>query len=364
MKRVITSLSLLLLLLCGAYAQDISQYEYWTDDDYASRSVVSSSGGDVSFDVSTASLSDGIHFLNFRAKRSDDVWGHYYRYLYYIPTLKSEDVGTQRVEYWLDDDFAGVKSETPSSGNLSLSIDISALKPGVHYFNCTPISSTGERGNGERCLFYVPLSQDQTSVSAIKGYEYWLDDDYAAKTVSHSGDGSSPLAISIDGLTSGVHYFNCRAFNERGEYGCPVRKMFYIARNEHATADELMEYECWIDDDTSNKTTGTAIMKDYVVSMDISALELGEHTFNFKAKNVLDQWTDLYTESFTVYIPGDVNGDGVVTLADAVAVVNYVLNNVSNDVIEKRGDMNGDGKITITDAVAIVNIIQNEGKPE
>lgn len=44
MKRVITSLSLLLLLLCGATAQSISQYEYWTDDDYASRTVGSATG--------------------------------------------------------------------------------------------------------------------------------------------------------------------------------------------------------------------------------------------------------------------------------------------------------------------------------
>ena len=130
MKRVITSLSLLLLLLCGAYAQDISQYEYWTDDDYASRSVVSSSGGSISLDVSTASLSAGIHFLNFRAYRSDGVWGNFYRYLYYIPTLKGSDAGNLRVEYWLDDDLAGVKSETAGSGSLSLSIDVSALTPG------------------------------------------------------------------------------------------------------------------------------------------------------------------------------------------------------------------------------------------
>ena len=109
MKRVITSLSLLLLLLCGAYAQDISQYEYWTDDDYANRSVVSSSGGNVSFDVSTSSLSAGIHFLNFRAKRNDEVWGNFYRYLYYIPTTpNSADAGNLRVEYWLDDELTGV----------------------------------------------------------------------------------------------------------------------------------------------------------------------------------------------------------------------------------------------------------------
>lgn len=372
MKRVITSLSLLLLLLCGAYAQDISQYEYWTDDDYASRSVVSSSGGSISLDVSTASLSAGIHFLNFRAYRSDGVWGNFYRYLYYIPTLKGSDAGNLRVEYWLDDDLAGVKSETAGSGSLSLSIDISALKPGVHYFNCTPISATGERGNSERYLFYVPLPQDQTSVSPIKGYEYWLDDNYAAKTVSYSGGGSSTLAISIDGLTSGVHYFNCRAFNERGEYGCPVRKMFYIpqtkvnnnasiasaeywldddyaskvtvtgnntqqtfsidisglgsgvhyfnyrakdnegvwgnftrqmfyiAQKNASSTGGIAEYEYWLDDDVAHKVTGTDSKTEYVFSIDISGLAEGTHTFNFRAKNLLEQWGEQFIEQFVI----------------------------------------------------------------
>lgn len=433
MKRVITSLSLLLLLLCGAYAQDISQYEYWTDDDYASRSVVSSSGGSISLDVSTASLSAGIHFLNFRAYRSDGVWGNYYRYLYYIPTLESSEVGgIVNVEYWLDDDMTELKSETAVSGNLSLAIDISALKPGVHYFNCTPISSTGERGNSERYLFYVPLSQDQTSISAIKGYEYWLDDNFASKVVSQSAGTNDLLAISIDGLTSGVHYFNCRAFNERGEYGCPVRKMFYIpqvvsatnasiasseywidddydnkvtiegsdsqyaftidisqlasgvhyfnyrarddigrwggmirqmfyiAQTESTSVGTIVEYEYWLDDDVDNKVTGTDSKQEYVFNIDVSELEIGKHTFNFKAKNVLEKWGDIFSETFALgMIPGDANGDGEVNVSDIVEIVNDIMGKTSAKFVRVAADVNEDGEVNVTDIVKVVSIIMS-----
>jgi hypothetical protein len=57
---------------------------------------------------------------------------------------------------------------------------------------------------------------------------------------------------------------------------------------------------------------------------------------------------------------GDANGDGCVTFADAVAVVNYILGNPSVSFNIAKADVNGDTKVTITDAVGIVNIILNQ----
>ena len=372
MKRVITCLSLLLWWLCGAVAQDISQYEYWTDDDYASRSVVNSSGGNISMQVSTEQLSAGVHYFNFRACRSDGVWGNFYRYLYYIPTLGSQDAGGVNVEYWLDDDLAGVKTQSAAGGSMSLALDISSLSPGVHYFNCTPVSATGERGSSERYMFYIPLTFEQNATSPLKGYEYWLDDDYSAKQTGTSNVSNPMLTIDISSLKSGVHYFNFRAYNERGEYGNPVREMFYIpqanpninatlskaeywldddyaskvtvetsnteqaytidishlgpgvhyfnyrafdnegnpgswirelfylAHAEQTAASDKIDYEYWIDDNTANKVTGSGTGSEYMFSIDVAGLAPGKHTFNFRAKNVLDQWGELFMQEFVI----------------------------------------------------------------
>ncbi|MBO4801257.1 MAG: C10 family peptidase [Bacteroidaceae bacterium] len=59
----------------------------------------------------------------------------------------------------------------------------------------------------------------------------------------------------------------------------------------------------------------------------------------------------------TSVLMGDVNGDGHVSITDAVYVVNYVLQQPADDFCEEAADLNGDGKITITDAVQIINII-------
>lgn len=64
---------------------------------------------------------------------------------------------------------------------------------------------------------------------------------------------------------------------------------------------------------------------------------------------------------FTSLLKGDANGDGKVTITDAVAVVNYILGNASTGFVKAAADVNQDGNITITDAVGVVNIILNSG---
>ncbi len=54
-------------------------------------------------------------------------------------------------------------------------------------------------------------------------------------------------------------------------------------------------------------------------------------------------------------IMGDANGDGLVTVADANAVVNNFLGTSSADIDVEAADVNEDGEITVSDANAIVN---------
>ncbi len=62
----------------------------------------------------------------------------------------------------------------------------------------------------------------------------------------------------------------------------------------------------------------------------------------------------------TLYIFGDANGDRQITITDAVAIVNYILDNASEGFVSSNADVNHDGQITISDAVGVVNIILNK----
>lgn len=54
-------------------------------------------------------------------------------------------------------------------------------------------------------------------------------------------------------------------------------------------------------------------------------------------------------------VPGDVNGDGEVTIAD----VNTVIDMILSGEISIDGDVNGDGEVTIADVNAVIDIILN-----
>lgn len=60
-------------------------------------------------------------------------------------------------------------------------------------------------------------------------------------------------------------------------------------------------------------------------------------------------------------IKGDANGDGKVTITDAVCILTYILADLadtSESFNEAAADVNGDGIITIADALGVMNIIQ------
>ena len=62
----------------------------------------------------------------------------------------------------------------------------------------------------------------------------------------------------------------------------------------------------------------------------------------------------------TGFVPGDVNGDGVVTAADITALYDFMLNNDSSGIV--NGDQNGDGHITAADITAVYGFMLSSSK--
>ena len=58
------------------------------------------------------------------------------------------------------------------------------------------------------------------------------------------------------------------------------------------------------------------------------------------------------------YPLGDVNGDGVVDVVDAMQVMQDALHNGYNE----RSDINSDGAVTITDAMTLIDVVLGKTK--
>ena len=71
-------------------------------------------------------------------------------------------------------------------------------------------------------------------------------------------------------------------------------------------------------------------------------------------------WKGGYFKEADV-LPGDANGDGMVSVADVMLTVNKVMNKQLTVFIERNADVNNDGKITVADVMAIVKMVLNSG---
>ena len=69
------------------------------------------------------------------------------------------------------------------------------------------------------------------------------------------------------------------------------------------------------------------------------------------------------TLSILPFMPGDVNGDGIVDVSDYISVANYILGIPQSVFIEGAGDVAGENGIDVSDYIGIANIIMT-GNPQ
>ena len=58
---------------------------------------------------------------------------------------------------------------------------------------------------------------------------------------------------------------------------------------------------------------------------------------------------------------GDVNGDGLITVADVAAVVDVLLERQMPNISVSNADINGDGEVTIVDVVETIHLVLTIG---
>lgn len=306
MSRIIINLirlCLLCMLPCLTWAQSLTQYEYWFDDDFNGRVSGSLSGTDDIFksSISTDQLDNGIHKFCFRAKQSDGKYSAITSSLF----LKRPSAQNSVVEYWFDDNFEQRESmnisSTEEEQELSFDLRDNTKYPmGFHKLNMR----LNIEGEGVSAVY----SAEVLKLSAGKAtqLEYWVDDDLAnRKTISGSvaSDGYIfSTELDLSDITPGYHLLHCRAVSgSKRTVSAVTTTPVMVKLRDNSEGATMLSYTIAIDEGAPIEFP--VVNKREIVTIphtiDTRSLSIGEHTLKASFKNSLGVSSKL-EQPFTV----------------------------------------------------------------
>ena len=98
----------------------LAGYEYWLDDEYATRRSMTTDQGDQIFTLDLSSVEPGVHYLSYRARNSQGVWSSLKRLVFYLSD-GSETIGDPLVAYLYR--FNSTTTEVPISPCQNYTMD-------------------------------------------------------------------------------------------------------------------------------------------------------------------------------------------------------------------------------------------------
>lgn len=261
MKRLLTLLAML-ICIAVARAQNITAAEYFFDSDpgcgNGTAITVSSPGTTVNLNanISTASLSNGFHFIGMRVKDANGLWSLFEKRGFYISSSTSDAANITAAEYYLDTD-PGVGNATAlsvgASGalvNFTANIPTS-LAAGFHFLAIRVKGSDGQWGLYEKRGFYI--SGSTADASDIIAAEYFLDTDPGvgngtALSVGTSGATVNFTASIPTSLAPGFHFLAIRVKGSDGKWGHYEKRGLYVS-SAATNAPDITAAEYFFDTD-------------------------------------------------------------------------------------------------------------------
>ena len=286
------------------FGSSVESFDYWIDGDYSARKMQAVTEEYVTLsDIDISTLGTGVHFFYVQPKDNLGKLGKLHRYMFFIPFTTDEQEGTSisKVEYWIDEDYNGRVSKATNETTIPIEVDIKGLGYGNHIISYRVVNDLGQYSELRRKMFYLGLVGETLS---LKGYEYWIDEQYDSRVTGTVSGASAEIDISdidISSLSEGVHFFYVRTLNDNDQYGKLHRYMFYIPKyvEDEATAN-MSKVEYWIDNDMANRITVPADAMTTAINFDISDLKYGLHSFSYRAMNTLGEWSTVVNKKFYV----------------------------------------------------------------
>lgn len=186
-------------------ASDMAKYEYWLDKDYEHRTVVNGVVSEIPLALDISSLKPGLHYLTFRAQGKSGQWGGMSRFYFFIRESADDGGYMTKYEYWLDKDYEHRTIVNGEASEIPLTLDLSSLRPGLHYFNIRTQGRTGQWGALSRYIVYLSDALSNVNLSTV---EYMIDNDSTTVQSQQVNGNTIVFTADISRLSEGTHTIN------------------------------------------------------------------------------------------------------------------------------------------------------------
>ncbi len=202
-------------------------------------------------------------------------------------TAAAQGPTVTKCEYWIDQQFDSRTTVTMTGAEWNSSIDISALRAGLHSIAFRVADNNGLYSSALTKNFLL-VQGTGTGDNSLQTYEYWFDQKFDAKK---SGAIPTGGVINIDedisALNYGLHSIAMRVIDKNGVVSSALTKNFLLVQGTGTGDNSLQTYEYWIDHDFGNRKSGEIPTGGVVnIDEDISALNYGLHSI---AMRVIDK---------------------------------------------------------------------------
>nr|WP_290642343.1 PKD domain-containing protein [Labilibaculum sp.] len=306
MKKILLVCFFWLFALAGFSQNQITEYEYWIDDDIANRTSVnlSSPSNNIAINelVDLSTVSDGLHSISIRFKDTNKVWSNTVNKLFTKRETLAPSQSLHTLQYWFDNDLENEVTTTfASTDKLDHSdlIDLSALSNGMHLVNYR----VKNEANIWSCVVSKQIIKREALAASQKlnTIQYWFDNDIESAITStfvatNQLDHSELIDLST--LSGGMHLLNYRIKNEANIWSCVVSKQI-IKREALVESQKLNTLQYWFDNNVESAITSTFAATnqlDHSELIDLSTLSGGMHLLNYRIKNEANIWSCVVSE--------------------------------------------------------------------
>lgn len=238
-KALVLSLWCLLGAVTASAQVQTATLEYWMDNRFAERTSLPVNG-QTEQDVDVSGLCPGIHTLEMRVSDNQGRWGAPLIRHFLKSDTRLEDNGLGNYEYSIDGDWNN-SVQGSLAGEQIISLDISALCPGIHTLQ---MHITDKQGRQSQTLLrhFLVFGEDVTK-RTLTAFRYWVDDFRQMKEGTTS-DGQVTLDIDISQLSKGIHTLCYQVSDNTGRWSASRLCHFLIPDLEEGS-DRLVAYEYW-----------------------------------------------------------------------------------------------------------------------